>query len=109
MPDHAQAHFELGLLELDNFHNLEESCQLVAAYIDERCANVQLRNVGVHIWTTAGPPFARYLRRSSSFLLAGGQIAQPVPTSRMYTNDLIDEINSFDQNAIKAEAVALAK
>jgi hypothetical protein len=50
---------------------LEESCQLVAAYIDERCANVQLRNVGVHIWTTAGPPFARYLRRSSSFLLAG--------------------------------------
>jgi hypothetical protein len=50
---------------------LEESCQLVAAYIDERCANVQLRNVGVHIWMTAGPPFARYLRRSSSFLLAG--------------------------------------
>jgi hypothetical protein len=50
---------------------LEESCQLVAAYIDERCANVQLRNVGVHIWTTSGPPFARYLRRSSSFLLAG--------------------------------------
>jgi hypothetical protein len=50
---------------------LEESCQLVAAYIDERCAKVQLRNVGVHIWTTAGPPFARYLRRSGSFLLAG--------------------------------------
>jgi hypothetical protein len=50
---------------------LEESCQLVAAYIDEHCVEVQLRNVGVHIWTTAGPPFARYLRRSSSFLLAG--------------------------------------
>ena len=50
---------------------LEESCQLVAAYVDEHCPAVQLRNVGVHIWTTAGPPFARYLKRSSSFLLAG--------------------------------------
>jgi hypothetical protein len=50
---------------------LEESCQLVAAYIDEHCPGVQLRNVGVHIWTMAGPPFARYLKRSSSFLLAG--------------------------------------
>jgi tetratricopeptide (TPR) repeat protein len=28
MPDNAQAHFELGLLEMDNFHNLEESGQL---------------------------------------------------------------------------------
>jgi hypothetical protein len=50
---------------------LEESCQLVAAYIDEQCAEVQLRNVGVHVWTVAGPPLARYLKRSSSFLLAG--------------------------------------
>lgn len=30
---------------------------------------MQLRNVGVHLWTVAGPPFARYLRRSSTFLL----------------------------------------
>jgi hypothetical protein len=51
--------------------DLEKACQLVAAYIDEHCPGVQLRNVGVHIWTTAGPPFARYLKRSSSFLLAG--------------------------------------
>jgi hypothetical protein len=50
---------------------LEESCQLVAAYIDEHCPGVQLRNVGVHIWMVAGPPFARYLKRSNSFLLAG--------------------------------------
>lgn len=50
---------------------LEDACQLVAAFIDERCPNVPLREVGVHIWTTAGPPFARYLRRSGSFLLAG--------------------------------------
>jgi NitT/TauT family transport system substrate-binding protein len=40
----------------------------------------------------------------SSFLLAGGQIAQPVPTSRMYTNDLIDEINNYDRNAIIQQA-----
>jgi NitT/TauT family transport system substrate-binding protein len=40
----------------------------------------------------------------SSFLLAGGQIAQPVPTSRMYTNDLIDEINNYDRNAVIQQA-----
>lgn len=51
--------------------DLEKACQLVAAYLDEHCPGVQLRNVGVHIWTAAGPLFARYLRRSSSFLLAG--------------------------------------
>lgn len=51
--------------------DLEKACQLVAAYIDEHCPGVQLRNVGVHIWTAAGPPFAGYLKRSSSFLLAG--------------------------------------
>lgn len=50
---------------------LEDACQLVAAFIDEQCPNVRLREVGVHIWTTAGPPFARYLKRSGSFLLAG--------------------------------------
>jgi hypothetical protein len=49
----------------------EKACQLVAAYVDEHCPQVQLRNVGVHIWTVAGPPFARYLRRSGNFLLAG--------------------------------------
>jgi hypothetical protein len=41
----------------------EKACQLVAAYVDESCPQVQLRNVGVHIWTASGPPFARYLRR----------------------------------------------
>ncbi len=51
--------------------DLEKACQLVAAYVDEHCPAVQLRNVGVHIWTTAGPPFAPYLKRSCSFLLAG--------------------------------------
>jgi NitT/TauT family transport system substrate-binding protein len=40
----------------------------------------------------------------SNFLLAGGQITQPVPTSRMYTNDLIDEINNYDRNAIVQQA-----
>jgi hypothetical protein len=50
---------------------LEESCQIVAAYVDDHCPRIPLKNVGVHIWTAAGPPFARYLRRSGGFLLAG--------------------------------------
>jgi hypothetical protein len=50
---------------------LEDACQLVAAYVDDHCPGVRLRDVGIHIWTTAGPPFARHLRRSGSFLLAG--------------------------------------
>jgi hypothetical protein len=52
----------------------EKACQLVAAYVDEHCPKVQLRHVGVHIWTVAGPPFARYLKRSGNFLLAGERI-----------------------------------
>jgi NitT/TauT family transport system substrate-binding protein len=43
-------------------------------------------------------------KKLSDFLLAGGQIAQPVPTSRMYTNALIDEINNYDRNAIIQQA-----
>lgn len=50
---------------------LQAACQSVAAFVDEHCPNVRLREVGVHIWTVGGPPFARYLRRSGSFLLAG--------------------------------------
>lgn len=40
----------------------------------------------------------------SDFLLAGGQIAKPVPTSRIYTNDLIDQINDYDRNAVIQQA-----
>jgi hypothetical protein len=50
---------------------LEEACQLVAGYVDDHCPEVKLRHVGIHVWVVAGPPFARYLRRSGSFLLAG--------------------------------------
>jgi hypothetical protein len=50
---------------------LEGACRRVAAYIDQECPNLPLREVGVHIWTVAGPPFARHLRRSGSFLLIG--------------------------------------
>jgi hypothetical protein len=32
---------------------LEDACQLVAAYIDEHCPAVRLRDVGIHLWTTA--------------------------------------------------------
>jgi tetratricopeptide (TPR) repeat protein len=34
MPDNAQAHFELGLVELDNFHNHEEAGRLFARACD---------------------------------------------------------------------------
>lgn len=40
----------------------------------------------------------------SDFLMAGGQIAKPVPTSRIYTNDLIDQINDYDRNAVIQQA-----
>ena len=50
---------------------LEAACRQVAAYIDEHCPNLPLREVGVHIWTVAGPPCAKHLRRSGSFLLSG--------------------------------------
>ena len=51
---------------------LEESCQLVAAYIDEHCPEVQLRNVGVHIWTVGGAAF-RPLPQTLEQLSAGGR------------------------------------
>lgn len=38
------------------------------------------------------------------FLLREKQLAQPVPTTRMYTNDLIDEINNYDRNAVVQQA-----
>lgn len=38
------------------------------------------------------------------FLLREKQIAQPVPTSRMYTNAFIDEINNYDRAAIVRQA-----
>lgn len=40
----------------------------------------------------------------SDFLLREKQITQPVPASRMYTNDLIDEINSYDRAAVVQQA-----
>jgi NitT/TauT family transport system substrate-binding protein len=40
----------------------------------------------------------------SEFLFDGKQINEPVPPSRMYTNDLIEEINSYDRNAVIKQA-----
>jgi NitT/TauT family transport system substrate-binding protein len=40
----------------------------------------------------------------NDFLLEEKQIIQPVPTSRMYTNDLNDEINNYDRNAVVQQA-----
>lgn len=40
----------------------------------------------------------------SDFLLKGGQITTPVPTSRMFTDALIDQINDYDRAAIVKQA-----
>lgn len=40
----------------------------------------------------------------NDFLLKEKQIAEPVPTSRMYTNALIDEINKYDKASVTRQA-----
>lgn len=40
----------------------------------------------------------------SDFLLQGGQIAKPVPASRMFTSQFIGEINNYDHAAIVKQA-----
>lgn len=40
------------------------------------------------------------------FLLQEQQISRPVPTSRMYTNAFIDEVNAYDRDAIIRQAKA---
>jgi NitT/TauT family transport system substrate-binding protein len=40
----------------------------------------------------------------SDFLLEGNQISKPVPTSRMYTKDLLAEINNYDRAAVEKQA-----
>jgi NitT/TauT family transport system substrate-binding protein len=43
------------------------------------------------------------------FLLQEKQLLKAVPTSRMYMNDLIDEINSYDRGAIIKQAKSFDK
>jgi NitT/TauT family transport system substrate-binding protein len=40
------------------------------------------------------------------FLLQEQQLSKPVPASRMFTNEFIDEINKYDRQAIIAQAKA---
>lgn len=40
----------------------------------------------------------------SDFLLQGGQIAKPIPASRMFTTELVDQINDYDRAAIVKQA-----
>jgi hypothetical protein len=48
---------------------LSEACIQLAAYIDETCPSLSLRDVGIHVWRVGGPPFARRLHRRQQFLL----------------------------------------
>ncbi|MEA2386899.1 MAG: hypothetical protein QOJ22_1073 [Thermoleophilaceae bacterium] len=50
---------------------LEDACRQVAAYMDEACPKLPLREIGVHIWVVRGPFFAKHLRRGARFLLLG--------------------------------------
>lgn len=40
----------------------------------------------------------------SNFLMQGGQITKPVPASRMFTRQFVDEINSYDRAKIVKQA-----
>jgi NitT/TauT family transport system substrate-binding protein len=40
----------------------------------------------------------------SDFLLQGGQITKPVPASRMFTREFVDEINNYDRAKIEKQA-----
>ncbi len=40
----------------------------------------------------------------SAFLLQGGQITKPVPASRMFTREFVDEINNYDRAKIVKQA-----
>ncbi|KIZ47800.1 MULTISPECIES: ABC transporter substrate-binding protein [Rhodopseudomonas] len=40
----------------------------------------------------------------SDFLLQGGQISKPVPASRMFTREFVDEINNYDHAKIVKQA-----
>jgi len=52
---------------------LYEACVQLAAYIDEKCPSLSLREVGIHVWRVGGPPFARRLHRPQQFLLRSRQ------------------------------------
>jgi hypothetical protein len=66
---------QLGILIGDfrsrRSQRLVDACRAVAAFIDDQCPELPLREVGVRIWMVSGPPWARHLRRGGSFLLAG--------------------------------------
>ena len=48
---------------------LSEACLQLAAYTDEACPSIPLRDVGVHIWVVGGLPFSRRLVRGPEFRL----------------------------------------
>ncbi len=61
-------------------------------------------------WTSpdTGGKYGMFVERDwkvlGDFLLQEKQLSKPVPTSRMFTNELIDEINIYDKDKIRAEA-----
>lgn len=68
-----------------------------------RIANWELENAGVKRWGESSEPrCAQYL----DFLLKWGVIKERIAVQDLVTNELIDEINSFDSNQVAADAKA---
>lgn len=67
----AQLGILIGDFRSRKNQKLMDACREVAAFIDDQCPTLPLRDVGVRIWIVGGPPWARHLKRGASFLLSG--------------------------------------
>ena len=69
--------------------------------LDARIANWKLENAGVKRWgESSGARCAQYLE----FLVKWGVIKERLTVQDVITNELIDEINSFDSQKLVADA-----
>ncbi len=59
---------------------LDDASRSIAAHIDTSCPGLELRDVGVHVWVIAGPPWDLRLDRGGQFLLRTRQPAAIVWT-----------------------------
>ncbi len=48
---------------------LDDACQQMAAYLDDKCSRIPLRSIGVHIWRVRGISRWKHLSRAGQFLL----------------------------------------
>src|SRR5437867_76866 len=77
---------------------LYEACVQLAAYIDDECPGLELKDVGVHVWRVGGPFFARRLRRTQQFLL---RRRQPSHVAFTHGKGVIGMVWASRTNAIR--------